>query len=134
VNWEEAAIVVFGLDAVEHFKLVKSFQTKLGHEFERSFAQRVGGRLGEPGGADVITERGEFDFRSQGNTKNAAGRAAEIAGGRTIVQMNGTPVAGAISAVEFLRLHDVKQPEREALICQALAAFAAGRDAEEGLR
>lgn len=133
MTWEEAAIVVFGQEAVEHFRLVKSFQTRLGKAHERVFAARVCGRVGGPGEADVITDRGGFDFRSQANTKNAAGRAAELAGGRTVVQMTGAPVAGAISAGEFLRIHDVKNAEREALICEALAAYEAGQAAKEAL-
>jgi len=130
MTWEEAAIIVFGQEAVDHFRLVKSFQTRLGKAHERAFAQRVGGRVGGPGEADVITDCGEFDFRSQANTKNAAGRAAELANGRVIVQVTGTPVPGAISAVEFLRFHDVPHPEREAMLCEATAAYEAGQAAK----
>lgn len=127
----EAAQFVFGLEAVENYERVKSFYTHYGTALERVFAERVDGRRGPQGGADVITPLGEFEFCSQGNTKNAAGEAAQRASGRTVVQVAGKPRTGRISAVDFLRQHGVKNAERVAGECEVLAAWHAKQKAEE---
>ena len=126
----EAAIAAFRLEAVEHAELIRRFQTLWGTALERAFAEAVGGRVGGPGNADVITERGEFEFCSQANTKNAAGEAAQRASGRTIVQVTGTPRRERISGEAFLELHGVKGPKVVAEACAALAAYRARLQAE----
>lgn len=88
----EAAIAAFGLEAVEHAELIRRFQTLWGLALEVAFAEAVGGRVGGPGEADVSTERGQFEFCSQANTKNAAGEAAQRASGRTVVYITADAV------------------------------------------
>src|SRR4029077_18706313 len=109
----EAAVLALGADAVRTYEQVKRFYTRYGSALERSFAAAVGGRVGGPGEADVITRLGEWEFCAAANTKNAAGEAAQRAkvGVGKLVQATGIPRPGRISGVTFLSWHGVLNPE-----------------------
>lgn len=130
----EAALLALGLGDVEAYERVKTFYTRLGLAFEESFASRVSGRLGGPGEPDVVTRLGGWEFCAAANTKNSAGERAQLArvGPGRIVQVSGRLGRGHISAVEFLRLHGIREPERIAGECEAAAVRAAQRLAERG--
>ena len=130
----EAALLALGLADVEAYERVKTFYTRLGLAFEESFARRVGGRLGGRGEPDVITRLGGWEFCAAATTKNSAGERAQLArvGPGRIVQVSGRLGRGHISAVEFLRIHGIREPERAAGECQAAAVGAARRLAEQG--
>ncbi len=117
----EAAILAYGLPAVQAYENVKAFYTRYGSALEQAFADRVGGRQGKRGEADVVTPLGGFEFCAAANTKNSAGEAAQRARGYVIVQVSGKPTKGRISGVEFLRMHRVIDAERVAGECQIAA-------------
>lgn len=62
MNPRAAAVEAYGVEAVEAYELVKRFYTRLGRAIERAYAERVGGRVGGPGEADVITRLGSWEF------------------------------------------------------------------------
>lgn len=128
-------MVTLGPDAVKHYEAVKTFYTRFGHALETAFADAVGGIVGRPGEADVITRLGEFEFCAAANTKNAAGERAQLdkVGPGRIVQVSGVPRPGRISGVDFLRLHGVAQPERIAGECEVVAMRAAVPPASDQL-
>jgi hypothetical protein len=131
----DLAVIAMGADSVLAYERVKAFYTRLGVALERSYAERVGGRLGRRGEADVITRLGEWEFCAAANTKNAAGEAAQRAkvGPQRIVQVTGTPTRGRITGVEFLRQHGVPRPDRAAGECEALALERAREHADQQL-
>lgn len=117
----EAALSVFGEAPVRDYERVKRFYTRFGHALERTYAQAAGGRVGERGQLDVITRLGGFEFCAGPNSKNSVGDAAQRARGVLVVQVSGPLRPGRISGVEFLRLHQVKDPERVAGECDVAA-------------
>jgi len=135
VTSREAATIACGLDAVRAYELVKTFYTRYGNAVERAFAEAVGGRVGGRGEPDVSTRLGEFEFCASANSKNAAGEAAQRArvGVGRIVQVSGPVRPGRISAVEFLRLHGVPEPDRVAGDCQVRALTLARAEADRQL-
>jgi hypothetical protein len=123
VTSRQVALLVYSPTEVLIAERLRLFHQFLGNAFERVFADAVGGQLGGSGkgNPDVITDQGEFEFCTQRNTKNAAGAAHDRATGRPIVQILEEPLAGRMSAVDFLELHDIADAKRvtEVLIGQA---------------
>jgi hypothetical protein len=123
VTPREAALVAFGPDAVLAYERVKTFYTRYGHALERTFADRVDGRVGGRGEPDVVTRLGAWEFCAAANTKNSAGDAAQLAKVEPghVVQVSGTPRRGRISGAVFLALHGIKEPARAAGECEVAA-------------
>ncbi len=114
----EAAIIVFGEEAVRSFGQIKSFMTKFGNYVEEVYAEEVGGERGVrgAGGPDIRTSLGDWEFCASENSKNAAGRAADrarVPAGH-LVQVTGPPRKGYIMGQDFLRLHGIPDSHRRA--------------------
>ena len=95
------------------YKRVKGFYQELGSEFERVFAEAVGGEAGWPGDpGDVFTRQGWWEFASSPNSKNASGDRADLkrAEGHC-VQVTGPTRVGWMGAADFLARHDCPDPE-----------------------
>lgn len=128
----EAAILALGVDAVRDYERVKTFYTRYGHALELTYAEAVGGRIGDPGEPDVITPLGGFEFCAQASTKNAAGDAAQrgkVPAGH-VVQVSGSPRPGRITGTDFLKLHGVRKPDRIANECEIRALEIARAEAD----
>jgi hypothetical protein len=137
VTSRQAAVAVYGEHAVAMYETVKRFYTRYGVALERTYADAVGGRLGRKGGGgvkgepDVITPLGRFEFCAQANTKNAAGVARDTADGVICVQVSERPRNGRISGEDFLRMHNIDNPDSVAVQCQFDAMLQASDDGEQ---
>jgi hypothetical protein len=114
ITTKAIAIRVLGIYDVHAYERIKAFHMRLGKELERAFAEAVGGRVGGKGEVDVTTSKGNFEFCSSHNTKNASGSLVDSLRGQR-VQATGAARPGYLSGEQFLELHDRDPSEADAL-------------------